>query len=138
MKTQEELIRLSTNIIAIEKALRNCFIKHTRDEYRSNVVSYYTSFYVKDLDEEWDCISYAPNISTIETLNSINDGTHKLETSDFDLSDEMFFQYSTIYMPNELEAIFVKSYLDKYCDCTEFYMNLCYYDEWCYKLGLIL
>ena len=62
---------------------------------------------------------------------------HTLDCSEFDLSEEMLFQYSTMYSSTELEAIFVKVYIDKFTDVDEFCINLSQYPSYCEKLGLI-
>lgn len=142
MKTLEELIRISKNIIYINNVFStgkgHLIVDEVEYFYSNYTHPWYSSFYVRGLDPLWDCISYSRSLSTVTTITSIQDHTHTLDCSEFDLSEEMLFQYSTMYSSIELEAIFVKVYLDKFTtDIDEFCINLSQYPSYCEKLGLI-
>ncbi|UYL05276.1 hypothetical protein DIDNDMLP_00291 [Klebsiella phage KP13-7] len=141
MKTLEELIRISKNIIYINNIFStgkgHLIVDDVRYFYSNSTHPWYSSFYVRDFEPEWDCISYSRGLSTVTTISSMKEHTHTLDCSEFDLSEEMLFQYSTMYSSTELEAIFVKVYLDKFTDIDEFCINLSQYPSYCEKLGLI-
>lgn len=142
MKTLEELIRISKNIIYINNVLStgkgHLIVDDVGYFYSRSAHIWYSSFYVRGFDPEWDCISYSRSLSTVTTITSIQEHTRTLDCSEFDLSEEMLFQYSTMYSSIELEAIFVKVYLDKFTtDIDEFCINLSQYPSYCEKLGLI-